>query len=79
MERLGHSSITVTLNTYGHLFPSLDQALTDGLETTYRASVAGRTTAGEQVPSVTQIRARTGTEWDPGPSNIRVFAMKHGA
>ncbi len=31
-ERLGHSSITVTLNTYGHLFPSLDEALTERLE-----------------------------------------------
>ena len=32
MERLGHSSITVTLNTYGHLFPELDESLTEGLE-----------------------------------------------
>jgi len=32
MERLGHSSITVTLDRYGHLFPALDEALTDGLE-----------------------------------------------
>jgi integrase len=32
MERLGHSSITVTLGTYGHLFPSLDEALTTRLE-----------------------------------------------
>jgi len=32
MERLGHSSINVTLDVYGHLFPSLDEALTDGLE-----------------------------------------------
>lgn len=31
-ERLGHSSITVTLDRYGHLFPSLSEALTDGLE-----------------------------------------------
>ena len=29
MERLGHSSIKVTLDTYGHLFPALDEALTD--------------------------------------------------
>ena len=36
MERLGHSSITITLNVYGHLFPNLDEALTDGLEVTYR-------------------------------------------
>ncbi|HEY5154421.1 MAG TPA: site-specific integrase, partial [Acidimicrobiales bacterium] len=35
-ERLGHSSITVTLDQYGHLLPSLDEALTDGLESTYR-------------------------------------------
>jgi integrase len=32
MERLGHSSITVTLNTYGHLFPELEESLVDGLE-----------------------------------------------
>ncbi|HEX9530377.1 MAG TPA: tyrosine-type recombinase/integrase, partial [Acidimicrobiales bacterium] len=32
MERLGHASITVTLNTYGHLFPELEEALTDGLQ-----------------------------------------------
>lgn len=27
-ERLGHSSITVTLDRYGHLFPSINEALT---------------------------------------------------
>jgi integrase len=32
MERLGHSSIQVTLGTYGHLFPTLDQALTSRLD-----------------------------------------------
>ncbi|MHB1497610.1 MAG: hypothetical protein ACYCXN_06815 [Acidimicrobiales bacterium] len=32
MERLGHSSITVTLDRYGHLFPHLEEALTAGLE-----------------------------------------------
>ncbi len=35
-ERLGHCSITVTLDQYGHLLPSLDEALTEGLESTYR-------------------------------------------
>jgi hypothetical protein len=39
-ERLGHSSITVTLDRYGHLFPSLDAALTEGLEITYRSALA---------------------------------------
>jgi integrase len=42
--RLGHSSITVTLDRYGHLFPALDDALTDALDATYRAADG----AGEQ-------------------------------
>ncbi len=37
---LGHSSIEVTLDRYGHLFPGLDAALTRGLEGTYQASLA---------------------------------------
>ena len=39
-ERLGHSSITVTIDTYGGLFPSVDEALADGLEDTYRAAAS---------------------------------------
>ena len=45
MERLGHSSIQVTLDRYGHLFPSLDESLTEGLEATYQASVAAQSGA----------------------------------
>ena len=40
MERLGHSSVTVSLDRYGHLFPSLDEQLTDGLETTWTENLA---------------------------------------
>jgi integrase len=36
MERLGHSSIQVTLGTYGHLFPTLDEALTGRLDEVIR-------------------------------------------
>jgi hypothetical protein len=32
MDRLGHSSITVTLNTYGHLLPGLEERLTEALD-----------------------------------------------
>jgi integrase len=32
MERLGHSSIQVTMDTYGHLFPGLDDSITAGLQ-----------------------------------------------
>lgn len=31
-RRLGHSSISVTLGTYGHLFPEADQDVADGLD-----------------------------------------------
>ncbi len=36
MERLGHSSVTTSLDLYGHLFPSLDEALTERLDEAYR-------------------------------------------
>lgn len=53
MERLGHSSIQVTLDRYGHLFPGLDEALTDGLEATYQASLVARS---ETASVVTALR-----------------------
>src|SRR5581483_11388271 len=34
--RLGHSSVHVTLDRYGHLFPELDAAIADGLEGAFR-------------------------------------------
>jgi hypothetical protein len=37
-ERLGHSSITVTMDVYGHLFPSLNEALTERLDDVFRAA-----------------------------------------
>lgn len=36
MERMGHSTITVTLGNYGHLFPKLDEALDEALDGMYR-------------------------------------------
>jgi integrase len=33
--RLGHSSITTTLDRYGHLFPSVEEALADALDVTF--------------------------------------------
>jgi integrase len=41
-ERLGHSSIQVTADRYGHLFPSLEEALTARLDESLRAAVARR-------------------------------------
>lgn len=39
-ERLGHSSITVTLDRYGGLFPHLDEQLAQGLDAVLRGSLA---------------------------------------
>lgn len=39
-ERLGHSTIQVTADRYGHLFPSLEEALTDRLGATYQAALS---------------------------------------
>jgi integrase len=36
--RLGHSSIAITMDRYGHLLPALDIAVTAGLEASFRAA-----------------------------------------
>lgn len=36
-QRVGHHSITVTMDTYGHLFPHLSDAVTDRLDAVVRA------------------------------------------
>jgi integrase len=40
-NRLGHSSIKVTLDTYGHLFEGLDEAAAERLDATFHASAVG--------------------------------------
>ena len=51
-ERLGHEDIRTTINTYGHLLPSVDEALADALGAMYEAAAPtpvadlARTTTG---------------------------------
>jgi integrase len=40
--RLGHASITTTLNLYGHLFPSLDVELAERLDEVRADALAAR-------------------------------------
>jgi len=40
-ERLGHSTITLTFDRYGHLLPSLDERLRDGLDQMIRGARKG--------------------------------------
>lgn len=55
-ERLGHSSIQMTLNTYSHIFPSLDAALTDSLDAAYRAAQEARQAQGDREARVVKLR-----------------------
>jgi integrase len=36
-SRLGHSTIEITLDRYGHLFPSAEEALADALDAAFAA------------------------------------------
>ena len=53
-ERLGHSSITVTLDRYGGLFPRLDEAIADALDGMLRDALAGN--PREKAPRVARLR-----------------------
>jgi hypothetical protein len=57
MERMGHSTITVTLDNYGHLFPKLDAALDVALDGMYRASARDGGPASSLGPKSSSARA----------------------
>ncbi len=57
-ERLGHSSITVTLDRYGHLFPKLDETLTTRLDEMRQAATTSRPVLSGPVES-RSVPART--------------------
>ena len=40
MKRMGHSSITVTYDRYGHLFPQNDDEIIAGLDAAYRRATS---------------------------------------
>jgi integrase len=45
-SRLGHSSITITLDRYGHLFPSMEEALAEALDAAFAAQPAASNVVG---------------------------------
>ena len=53
-ERLGHSTISVTLDRYGKLFPSLDETLADALDGVLRDSLAA--SPRPETPKVARLR-----------------------
>jgi len=44
MHRLGHGSIAITVDTYGHMVPSVDAALADGLSALFTAPAPSNVT-----------------------------------
>ena len=67
-QYLGHSSIRVTSDRYGHLFPTAKEAMRESLEGTFEA---GRKASSKR--NVDQMWTRDGPESDasrgtPGPS-----------
>ena len=44
-SRLGHKSIQVTMDVYGHLLPALDEELARGLEATRAAALSEKRAA----------------------------------
>lgn len=44
-ERLGHSTIRITFDRYGHLFPTLDERLRDGLDEIFNQAKTAQTEA----------------------------------
>lgn len=52
-ERLGHKDIRITLNTYGHLYPSEQKKVTDMLDRMYvleNENAPGATNTGDEIP-----------------------------
>jgi Phage integrase family len=58
--QLGHATASITLDTYGHLFPSELEALADRLERARATALAGRarTQRGPAVVTLTEAAGR---------------------
>ncbi len=67
-RHLGHSSITVTMDTYGHLYPDAEEALSERLDARIRAAQTDRRRTGTSRPCVGWFL----TPWKP--NNHRRFA-----
>jgi integrase len=58
--QLGHATASITLDTYGHLFPSEMEALADRLEQTRVAALANRERT-QRGPSVVNLAETAGS------------------
>lgn len=79
---MGHASVQVTLDRYGHFFPELDQQVAEGIDRTFRATLrvvegGQKWTAVDRAPTVTQAHVRRRDDGppsmvnDPAPPDLR--------
>jgi len=54
-ERLGHEDIRTTINTYGHLLPSVEEGLNDGLAALFAAADNADTTTTTTPDNVVEL------------------------
>jgi integrase len=62
-ERMGHASVSVTLDRYGHLLPSLGERIAEGLDSAFQAAEG----ASRSLATVTKMRKAQ----DPAPVRPR--------
>ncbi len=80
---MGHSSVMVTLDRYGHLFDGLDERIAEGLEIMWHDAVAASPRPGRGLDTVTTgpVGHKTAGErgWALRDSNPRPSPCKGGA
>jgi integrase len=75
-ERMGHSSIKVTLDTYGHLLPTLGVQVADGLDLAFERATA-TANAGTPVTELGPQKSHNGRGKDPKTGPTAVNAGQH--
>lgn len=58
-QRMGHSSITLTLDRYGHLFPGVDDALASALDSLHYAAP----NSGQRHASISDLASSPRVTW----------------
>lgn len=69
--RLGHSSIAVTLDRYGHLLPSIEEGIAAGLDESFRRALETATRTAEVAPLRPRRKAQGHGEGTEGTRRAR--------
>ncbi|MEX2658394.1 MAG: DUF222 domain-containing protein, partial [Acidimicrobiales bacterium] len=75
-KRMGHSTIQITFDRYGHLFPELDEVVADGLDVTFRKARADHRPA---TVNVVELNGRSQAEENAKRTRERGENAKYGS